>query len=79
MLTEILSTAGGIGVVYSLSKAVTERSVGWGSVAVCLMLFIAIWSIGYHLRRVLDRLDHIAAALGRDPYAVSSPDDGFNH
>jgi len=77
MLTQLISVAGGISVVYSLTRAVAERSVGWGSVAVCLMLFVTIWSIGYHFARVLDRLDDIAVALGRDQYTIPSPHEGF--
>jgi hypothetical protein len=63
MSRELVSVAGLIGVVISLSKAVTERSVGWGSVAICLMIFLAAWSVGHQLTRAINRLDDIARVI----------------
>jgi hypothetical protein len=44
-----------VAVAFSLLKAVNENSVGWGSVGVCLMIYVTAWGIGDQLTRALDR------------------------
>jgi hypothetical protein len=62
----------------SLVKAIDENSAGWGSVAACLMLYLAAWSIGEQLTRALDRLDEIERTRrGQIPTALPSSVKGF--
>ena len=54
-----------VGAVIALQRAVEQNSTGWGAVAICLVVFVMVGSVGEQLARVLDRLDEMTRAPGK--------------
>jgi hypothetical protein len=54
-----------VSMLWAAVNAFQQNSVGWGTVAICGSIYLAVWSISEQIARGLNRLDEIAAGLKR--------------
>lgn len=62
-MKQLIATAGVVAVLYLLNEAISKNSAGWGSAAICLMIYLAFWSLGDQVARALDRINDIERRL----------------